>query len=121
MALVRVTALVVAAAWIAGCGGAEPVERVRDGRVAIALDDFFLAPQNVRARAGEIAFEVTNRGRLAHNFRLRRGRGEPLQIKTMLPGDARAASVRLRRGDYRMVCTIANHAELGMTGILLVR
>jgi uncharacterized cupredoxin-like copper-binding protein len=29
--------------------------------------------------------------------------------------------VTLARGDYKMACTVANHAELGMTGTLVVR
>lgn len=103
------------------CGGEEPVARAGDGPVAIVLDDFSITPQRVRADAGRITFRVANRGRLGHNFHLRRGAGEPLEIPTIFPGDARSATARLPRGDYRMVCTVANHEELGMTGVLVLR
>jgi plastocyanin len=121
MVVARLTALLLAAAALPGCGGAEPAVQARAGRVAIVLDDFLIRPQNVRATAGRITFAVTNRGRVGHNFRLLRGAGEPLQVTTLLPGDSRAESVTLAPGDYTMACTVANHAELGMTGTLVVR
>jgi plastocyanin len=110
--------LVVAAA---GCGQDEPTARVGDGRVAIALDDFSIRPQTIRAPAGELTFELVNRGRIGHNFHLRRGAGEPLEVSTLFPGDRRTASANLPRGDYRMVCTVSNHEELGMYGTLVIR
>jgi plastocyanin len=121
MALVRATVVPLAALLLAGCGGGEPAAEVRDGRVSIALDDFYLTPQRLEAEAGRATFEVVNRGRLPHNFRLVRGAREPLQVTTMLPGESGDATIELARGRYRMVCTVANHAQLGMTGTLVVR
>jgi plastocyanin len=121
MPFARLTAALVAVALLGGCGGADPPARARDGRVEIALDDFLLRPQTVRARAGRLTFRVTNEGRIPHNFRLRRGDGEPLKITTLLPGEEGTERARLPRGDYRMVCTVANHEELGMTGTLVLR
>jgi plastocyanin len=121
MLLVRAIAIALTALALGGCGGPEPAAQARDGRVAITLDDFFLRPQNVRAAAGELTFEVVNRGRLGHNFRLRGRDGEPVAIATMLPGRSGRETVRLRPGSYKMVCTVANHEQLGMTGRLVVR
>jgi plastocyanin len=121
MVVARLTALLLAAVALAGCGGAEPAAQARGGRVAIVLDDYLIRPQNVRGQAGRITFAITNRGRVGHNFRLLSGTGEPLQVTTLLPGDSRTQSVTLARGDYKMACTVANHAELGMTGTLVVR
>jgi uncharacterized cupredoxin-like copper-binding protein len=122
MLLARLTAAVLAAASLSGCGGAEPVSAAADGRVAITLDDFFISPQEVRAHAGRITFAVTNGGRVGHNFRLRSRDGEePVQVTTLLPGDSGTASADLPAGDYKMVCTVANHEELGMSGRLVVR
>jgi plastocyanin len=117
----RPAAVLLGAVVFASCGGEEPAGRARDGRVAIVLDDFSIRPQTVRARPGPLAFHVVNRGRAGHNFHLRRGAGEPLEMSTLLPGDRKTGRVRLRRGDYRMVCTVANHQELGMYGTLVVR
>jgi plastocyanin len=122
MLLLRAIAAALAALALGGCGGPEPPTDVRDGRVEIELDDFLIRPQNVRAAAGELTFEASNRGRLGHNFRLRNRAGEePVAITTLLPGERASETVRLPRGDYKMLCTVANHEQLGMTGRLVVR
>ena len=122
MPLVRTTAALLAAAVLAGCGGAGPTVEVRDQRAEIELDDFLIRPQNVRARAGELTFAVTNKGRLGHNLRLRGGsEGEQVVTTTLLPGDGATESVTLAPGAYTMLCTVANHEQLGMTGRLVVR
>lgn len=121
MPLVRTTAALLAAVALSGCGGAEPTVQASGQRVALELDDFLIRPQNVRADAGELTFAVTNRGRLPHNFRLRDGGREVVEIATLLPGESATASARLRPGNYKMVCTVANHEQLGMTGRLVVR
>lgn len=114
-------AALAACLLLAGCGGGEAPVPVREATVAIGLDDFFLTPQKLRAQRGRITFTATNQGRLPHNFRLRRGDDEPIQITTLLPGRTGSASARLRRGRYEMVCTVGNHEELGMRGTLVVR
>ena len=121
MPLVRTTAALLAAAVLAGCGGSEPAVQVRDQRVEIELDDFLIRPQNLRADAGRLTFEVTNRGRLGHNFRLRDEGREVVEVTTLLPGESAQASASLKPGSYKMVCTVANHEQLGMTGRLVVR
>jgi plastocyanin len=121
MALARLAAALLLVLSVAGCGGDDPPERPRDGRVTITLDDFSISPQELRAAPGRITVTATNGGRLPHNFRLRRGAREPLKITTLLPGATGTASVTLRRGEYDMVCTVGNHEELGMRGTLIVR
>jgi plastocyanin len=121
MPLVRATAVLLAAVLLSGCGGGEPTVQARGQRVQLELDDFLIRPQNVRADVGELTFAVTNRGRLPHNFRLRDEGREIVEIATLLPGQSATASARLRRGSYKMVCTVANHEQLGMTGRLVVR
>jgi uncharacterized cupredoxin-like copper-binding protein len=121
MPLVRLTAALLAATALAGCGGPGPVTQVRENRLEIALDDFLIAPQNVRARRGRLTFAVTNRGRLGHNFRLRDGDGELVEVTTLLPGEEATASADLQPGRYKMLCTVANHEQLGMTGRIVVR
>jgi plastocyanin len=121
MPLVRLTAALLAATALTGCGGPGPVTQVRESRLEITLDDFLIAPQNVRADRGRLTFAVTNRGRLGHNFRLRDEDGEPVAIATLLPGRSATASADLGPGRYKMLCTVANHEQLGMTGRIVVR
>ena len=76
----------------------------------------------MRAQAGRLTFEVSNGGRLGHNLRLRGGsEGEHVVTTTLLPGKGATKSVTLAPGHYTMLCTVANHEQLGMTGRLVVR
>ena len=117
-ALALTAALAVPAS---GCADDAPPVRARAGAVAITLDDFLIRPQRVRASAGRIAFRVTNRGRVGHTLRVTRGEREALAVKTMLPGARAGDSARLTPGDYKLVCVLGNHEELGMYGTLVVR
>jgi len=122
MLLARATAAVLAALALGGCGGAGPATEARDGRVELALDDYLIRPQQLRAAAGELTFALVNRGRLGHNFRIRDRKGrEPVEVATLLPGERGGDSATLPPGDYKMLCTVANHEQLGMYGRLVVR
>ena len=110
----------LAAAVLAGCGGAPEPERVRDGRLEIRLDDFSIRPQSVRAPAGSpLTFAVVNRGRLPHTFRVEDAKLR-VEQSTLKPGARATLTARLPRGRYRMFCAIANHEELGMYGTLVM-
>lgn len=119
-AALAVLAAASLALW-AGCGSSEPAARASGGRVAVVLDDFRFKPQAVVAKAGRLTFELRNRGRLAHSFRLRRAGRPVAQVPSLLPGASRTATFTLRRGNYRVFCALANHEELGMYGTLTVR
>jgi plastocyanin len=116
-------ALVLAAlaAASAGCGDRPPSAEVRDGRAAVALDDFFLDPQVLHARHGRVTIALANRGRLPHNFRLERNGREVMRASALKPGERDSVSGRLSRGEYRMFCSIGNHEELGVRGTVVVR
>jgi plastocyanin len=114
-------ALLALALGAAGCGSEDPV-RARDRTIAIALDDFTITPQTVRARPGPLTVDLVNRGRIGHNFRLRRGGANVRKVSTLLPGARLRVRVRkLSRGGFTMYCGVANHEELGMYGTLTVR
>lgn len=121
MPLARLTAALLAAAALVSCGGLGPVTQVQEARLELRLDDFLIAPQNVLAPRGELTVHVTNRGRLGHNLRLRRDGRELVEISTLLPGEQASEAVDLAPGRYTMLCTVANHEQLGMTGRIVVR
>jgi plastocyanin len=105
----------------AGCGGT-PAEDARGGRVAVALDDFSIAPQRIAARPGRLRVAVANRGRINHTLVVvRDGREAGRTAPSLKPGARGALTVDLRAGEYRMICVIGNHEELGMSGTLTVR
>ena len=105
----------------AGCADDGAPTRVRDARVTLTLDDFSIAPQRLRARAGEVTFRAVNRGAIGHTLRVMRGDREVAGVKTLLPGASGSASGSFTKGDYELVCILGNHEELGMYGTLTVR
>ena len=121
MPLARATAALVALAVVIGCGGDEPTAVVRDANAEITLDEFFIRPQNIDLRAGTTTITVADRGRLRHSFRLWGSDSAPVEIDTISTGQTLTERADLAPGEYRMVCTVSNHAELGMTGRLVVR
>ena len=115
-------ALAAAAALpVAGCADGTRPARVRDARVTVTLDDYFITPQRIRAKPGRIAFRVVNRGAIGHTLRVLRGDREVAGVKTLLPGASGTATGTLEHGDYDLVCILANHEVLGMYGTLTVR
>lgn len=111
---------------LAGCGSAEPTAHAQDRTLRIQLDEYRYEPQVARAPTGEVVLELRNVGRLPHNLVLERNGRELLKVPTMLPErDGKPNVVRvkvtLRGGDYRMLCSISNHEELGQYGTLQVR
>ena len=120
----HLTAVALAAAVAlpaAGCADDASPTRVRDGRVKVALDDFSITPQRIRAKPGRITFAVTNRGEVGHTLRVLRGDKELAGVKTLLPGDSGTASGTFAKGRYDLVCILGNHRVLGMYGTLTVR
>ena len=121
MPVPRAAAVLVVAAVLAGCGAGEPTASVSGGRIAVELDDFLIRPQDITARHGPITFAVTNRGRLVHSFHVQAPDRQPVKITRLHPGASASATASLAPGEYRLVCVESNHAELGMTGRLIVR
>jgi hypothetical protein len=97
-----------------------PAARADGRRIAITLDDFRIRPQNVRAAAGTLTFEVRNAGRLAHSFRVRRNNKLWIKMASLKPGERRTVTRRLRPGSYRMFDALFNYEVLGMYGTLTI-
>jgi plastocyanin len=115
-------ALLVALALAAsGCNDDSPPARPQGGTVDVVLDDFLIRPQRVRAAPGRLAFEAVNRGALGHTLRVKRGDRELVAIKSLLPGESGRGAATFERGEYKLVCVLGNHEELGMYGTLTVR
>jgi len=111
-----------------GCG--EP-DTFRTDRpiLRVTLDEYRIAPQNASVKAGRLKFAARNTGKLTHNLVIqiapKEFRDKPIEIgrmQTMQPqeeGDP--IKLDLEPGKYRLVCTIANHDDLGQFGTLEVR
>jgi hypothetical protein len=117
----RGPAIFLLALLLAGCGSAEPV-REPDATIELAIRDFRVAPQVVRAPGRQdLTIIVRNTGRLPHNLRIRGTGGNRVKFRTLLPGESAARVVKLPRGDWRMFCSLSNHEELGLYGTLVLR
>jgi uncharacterized cupredoxin-like copper-binding protein len=118
----------VVAATLSACGADDPYVPARGQTVALRLDEYRVLPTRLTVPAGRIRIVARNVGRLTHNaavvqFERPLGEDEDRQYartKTAHPGDVVSTTVTLKPGKYRIVCTIANHDNLGQYGELKV-
>jgi plastocyanin len=122
-----VSLTLLSAAALAGCGGDEepPRRAVALGAgqdLRVKGDEYSFDPARVTVKGrGRLKIVLDNRGSLAHNLKVLRDDRELGGTPTFPGGETRSGTVSLPRGSYRMVCTVGNHEELGMTGELEVR
>ena len=123
--LLPLTALVFL--LVAGCGDDddEPGRTVnaRPGEtVDVVAHEYSFDPQTiVLSGAGRFRVRLENDGSLAHNLRVLDGASEIGGTPTFTAGDSREATVRVEPGEYKLECTVGDHASLGMTGKLTVK
>jgi plastocyanin len=111
-----------------GCGGGDDdsssrtVTTAPGATVSVAAHEYSFDPGRlVVERPGTVTIRLRNEGDLAHNLRVLRD-GEEIGGTPSFPsGGTRSAKLRLARGEYEYLCTVGDHAELGMTGVLEVK
>lgn len=118
-------ALLGVLALVLGACGDDDEFRTDRPILRITLDEYRVVPQNVVVKPGRMKFDVRNGGRLTHNLAIQIPEGpdgKPVELdrtETTQPGErAEPIKVTLRPGEYRLVCTIANHDDLGQYGTL---
>jgi plastocyanin len=95
--------------------------------IQIVGDEYYFDPSTVviTGAGDDASFEVElvldNRGDLAHNARVFLDDEEIGGTPTFDGGEKRGGTVRVGAGEYRLVCTVGDHEEQGMTGKLVVR
>ena len=122
-------ALALAAIGLSACGADEPYTPAAGRTVSLRLDEYRVLPQRVTVPAGRVRLVGRNTGRLTHNLAIVQfdrplGEDEERQFartRTAHPGQQVQTTVTLRPGKYRVVCTIANHDNLGQYGELEVQ
>jgi plastocyanin len=114
---------------LAGCGEDDPV-RVEGRELRVELDEFRIMPEDVSVAAGRLRIVAVNVGRLTHNLHVVQEDEEDREAPptdlggtgTAQPGETATFTFEsLEPGEYRIVCTITNHDDLGQYGELIVR
>ncbi len=124
------TVLALAVVGAAGCGSEdEPGRTATVGNAApieVTGDEYSFDPEvlvvqtGAGARVAAIPLRLKNDGALAHNLKVFDGDTEIGGTPTFQSGETRSGRVQLKPGKYRMICTVGDHEELGMTGTLEV-
>jgi plastocyanin len=113
---------------VAGCGGDDGAGTSRSvtvgggQTVTVKAHEYSFDPDRVVVQgAGALTIRLENDGDLAHNIRVRRDGKEIGGTASFPAGRTESARVRLERGTYELLCTVGDHAELGMRGELEVK
>lgn len=121
--------LAVLALALGGCSE-DDVFRTDRPILRLTLDEYRIVPQNIVVKPGRMKFDVRNAGRYAtHNLAVQIPEGpdgRPVELgrtETMQPGErGEPIKLTLLAGrEYRLVCTIANHDDLGQYGTIEVQ
>jgi hypothetical protein len=91
-------------------------------RVLSFADEFRFNTSRSAVPAGPLFLQVKNIGEDEHDLRIIGPRGVVrAETGVVGPGGLGQIRTRLAQGRYTYLCTVADHASLGMTGTLLVR
>ena len=123
--LVPLTALLFVLAGGCGDDDDEPGRTVTadPGKaVHVVAEEYSFDPETiVLTGGGELKLELENAGSLAHNLRVFDGATEIGGTPTFTGGETRSATLSVEPGEYKLECTVGDHASLGMTGKLTVK
>ncbi|MFL5863962.1 MAG: hypothetical protein ACJ780_24855 [Solirubrobacteraceae bacterium] len=103
----------------AGCGRTATVGTGR--ALQIALSEYRVIPQDVRARTGLLTIFVHNYGRLTHDLVISIGGRTQAATKPIAPGQTQELDAALGPGHYLMASSILSDQALGAYGTLIVQ
>lgn len=100
----------------------DPYEAPGPPRLGIAATEFKFTLSRPRIKSGGLLLEFSNRGEDAHNLKVASARGGRLTgtVADTEAGAVTAAEFRIKPGRYRLWCSLADHARLGMKARLRV-
>jgi hypothetical protein len=91
-------------------------------RVQVVALEFHYRLSRVRIPAGPVRIELANFGQDEHDLTLQRVGGTKMhRLPKALPGQRQIINLRLKPGVYKLSCSLADHAALGMRATLRVR
>src|SRR4051794_9408604 len=129
-------ATVAALLALAGCGdgdhkngdGGQNKDSVTVGHnqpIAFGADEYSFEPKNVTVNAGTskpsvVRFVLRNNGALAHDLHVEKDGQDLGGTPIFAPGKSASGQATLGPGTYQFLCTVGDHAALGMKGTLVV-
>ena len=91
-------------------------------RLFVNAKEFSLVMSRQSVKPGSARIQLYNGGEDAHDLRLKRvGGTRTLRIRETAPGDVTELSTVLRRGRWKLWCSLPGHARAGMRATLVVR
>ncbi len=132
-----VPAIFAALLALAGCGGGgggdkgaggqkkDAVTVGNDRPIAIDAREYSFEPKNVvvstgTAKPAVVRFVLRNNGSLAHDLHMQKDGQDLGGTPIFGPGKTESAHATLAPGTYQFLCTVGDHADLGMKGTLTV-
>jgi plastocyanin len=96
-------------------GASHPRAHGAKASVAVSAKEFKFALRPTAAPHGTVAFNVTNTGKIQHDFKIA-GKATP----KINPKKSATLTVNLKKGTYNYICTLPGHAAAGMKGTFRV-
>jgi uncharacterized cupredoxin-like copper-binding protein len=91
-------------------------------RLLVTAKEFSLSLSRTAIKSGPAIIQLQNLGEDAHDLWLKRiGGTHTYKIKVVQPGGVGELDTKLAAGRYRLWCSLADHAALGMRTTLVVR
>lgn len=118
--------LALCSSLVAACGDDDEPGRTvtapANAKLRVVGKEYSFDPSTiVLSGAGTLTLTLRIEGSVAHNLKLFRGGEEIGGTPTLIAGRSESTRLNLEHGGYRMVCTVGDHEERGMTGTLRVR
>jgi hypothetical protein len=105
---------------VAGCGHVARAGRGAGATLQVALNEYRLTPQDVRAGSGTLTIIVHNDGRLTHDLVINHDGAQVAATPPLAPGQTADLVATLAPGQYLMSSTILSDQALGAYGTLHV-
>src|SRR3954453_19137831 len=122
---------------LSGCGGGGDDKKGDGGQkkdsvtvghnqpIAFGADEYSFEPKNVTVNAGTskptgVGFVLRNNGSLAHDLHIQKDGQDMGGTPIFGPGKVESGQATLTPGTYEFLCTVGDHAALGMRGTLVV-
>jgi plastocyanin len=111
-----------------GDGGQKTKDAVTVGRnqpIAFGAREYAFEPKTVTVNAGTaqptiVRFVLRNNGSLAHDLHIEKDGADLGGTPIFGPGKPESGQAKLGPGTYEFLCTVGDHAALGMKGTLIV-